>query len=108
MLKKNYHSCYTRINDGKFFLKRYEKGKLYITGGTNNPFWNRMLYQNTQRNRKCKSKKKEVVNFVIFLGIKKNGIVKTKMSKNIGGRQRKNLTDNTFTSILYPAQLMSF
>lgn len=98
MLKKNYHSCYTRINDGKFFLKRYEKGKLYITGGTNNPFWNRMLYQNTQY----------FVNFVIFLGIKKNGIVKTKMSKNIGGRQRKNLTDNTFTSILYPAQLMSF
>lgn len=55
-----------------------------------------------------RAKKKEVVNFVIFLGNKKNGIVKTKMSKNIGGRQRKNLTDNTFTSILYPAQLMSF
>ena len=30
------------------------------------------------------------------------------MSKNIGGRQRKNLTDNTFTSILYICPINEF
>ena len=55
-MKKNSHSCYTQNSDGTNIRIRYEKGKQFITGGTNNPFWDRKLYQNTERNRKCKKR----------------------------------------------------
>ena len=58
------HSCYTRNNEGTNIPIRYEKGGQCITGGTNNYFWVRKLYQNTERNRQCK--KKQLAFFNLF------------------------------------------
>ena len=102
--KTFYHSCYTRNNEGTNIRIRYEKGEQCITGGTNNSFWVRKLYQNTERNRQCK--KKTACIFKFFQDIN-NGIIK-KVPKNYLKAMETMKIINTYTSILYTVQLMSF
>ena len=49
--QKLYHNYYTRNSDGTNIETEWDKGHRYIYGGTNNPFWNRKLYNERVRHR---------------------------------------------------------
>ena len=50
--QKLFHTCFTRNDDRTRVLIDWDNDKRCVTGGTNDAFWDRKLYNKLERNRK--------------------------------------------------------